>query len=125
MGHSASGSSAVQFEYRTNPFGQCDRDDVSGVRVLQIEYDSTVCAGGGLSEIRNLSETWFAEASLVAGYYDAGSGGVDLGGDWHFRTLIGFGYRLSDRARVSLPIDHLSNAGIESENPGRETVAIR
>jgi hypothetical protein len=42
-----------------------------------------------------------------------------------FRTLIGLGYELDDTSRVSLALDHKSNARLESPNPGSETLAIR
>lgn len=73
----------------------------------------------------NISEKWFVEGSLAAGYYDAGSRGMDLGGNVQFRTLAGIGYRVSYRSRISISIDHLSNAGIEDSNPGREAVTVR
>ncbi len=91
----------------------------------QANDDGDTYVGIGLSALWNTSENWFIEGSLATGYYGEGSDGTDLGGELQFRTLIGFGYMLSDRASLSLAIDHLSNAGIEDENPGREAVWIR
>ncbi|GIT86076.1 acyloxyacyl hydrolase [Roseobacter sp. OBYS 0001] len=125
IGSSSSGSPAFQLEYHTNPVRKYQWGSVSGLALLQLEDDSTVYVGAGLSSIWNLSGNWFVEGSLAAGYYDEGSGGMDLGGNWQFRTLIGLGYRLTNGSRISLAVDHLSNAGIESHNPGRETVSIR
>ncbi|ABG31933.1 acyloxyacyl hydrolase [Roseobacter denitrificans] len=125
VGDSSSGSPAFQFEYHSNPVRSYQWGSVAGLALLQLEDDSTIYAGLGLSGIWNLSPNWFAEGSLAAGYYDAGSGGTDLGGNLQFRTLIGLGYRLSSGARISFAVDHLSNAGIESHNPGRETVSVR
>lgn len=116
---------AVQLEYHTDPFLEYRWGDVSGIGVLEVDDDSNTYVGAGVAAMWNTGEKWFIEASLAAGYYGPGSDGQDLGGNWHFRSLLGFGYRLSDTRRVSLAIDHLSNAGIEDSNPGRNAIFLR
>ena len=50
---------------------------------------------------------------------------ADLGGPVEFRSGLELGYE-SDRGwRIGLGFDHRSNAGIESRNPGLETVHLR
>ena len=61
----------------------------------------------------------------MPGYYDRGSDGTPLGGNIQFRGLVGVGYKISNTQRVSLAIDHKSNAGLEDKNPGSETLVLR
>ena len=74
--------------------------------------DSTVGAG------------WFAEGSVMPGFYDAGDG-PDLGSNLQFRSALGLGYEFAGGSTLSVHYDHRSNADIESLNPGLETIAIR
>ncbi len=121
----ASEAFAIQLEVHSNPLREYRWGSVSGMVAAQVDEDGDAYLGIGLSTFWNTSDKWFIEGSLAAGYYDEGSGGTDLGGNLQFRTLVGFGYRVSDQARISLAVDHLSNAGIEDVNPGREAIWIR
>ncbi|MGA9409787.1 MAG: acyloxyacyl hydrolase [Roseobacter sp.] len=116
---------AIEFEYHTNPLRQYGWGIVSGMFVIKADGDRDSYIGVGPSLLWNTSDKWFVEGSLTVGYYNEGNGGTNLGGNLQFRTLIGLGYRLSDRTRLSVAIDHLSNAGIEDFNPGREAVSVR
>ena len=93
--------------------------------VTQADDDGSIYAGVGLTSLWNTSNKWFFEGSLAVGYCDKGNEVNDLGGNLQFRTLVGFGYRASDWTRLSIAIDHLSNASIQTYNPGREDIAIR
>ena len=117
--------STFQLEYHSDPVREYRWGTLSGFVVAQVDDDSDTFVGAGISAIRNLNEKWFFEGSLAAGYYDAGRRGLDLGGDVQFRTLIGLGYRVSDKSRISIAIDHISNAGLDDFNPGREALTIR
>ncbi|WP_164871711.1 acyloxyacyl hydrolase [Solirhodobacter olei] len=68
---------------------------------------------------------WFVEVSELPGYYHAGEVSSVLGGPLEFRSLLGLGYRLTDRASLSLALYHRSNADIYSPNPGVNTVTLR
>lgn len=118
-------AAALQLEYHTDPIREYRWGSLSGMVVTQVDADRDTYFGVGVSMLRNLSNRWFFEANLSGGYYDQGRTGTDLGGNLQFRTLIGFGYHVSENARISLALDHMSNAGIEKFNPGRETVTIR
>ncbi len=112
-------------EYHFDPFMNRDRFAL-GVGVgAQVTDDSDVWVGGGLVATYELSDRWQFEASLMPGFYDQGSGGVDLGHDIEFRTLIGVNYRVNDSTLVGLAIDHKSNAGLDSVNPGIDTISVR
>jgi len=116
---------SLQLEYHADPFADLSWGSFSFMGALEFDEDSDVFVGVGVSALWNLSSTWFVEGSFAPGYYDEGSDGKDLGGNLQFRTLVGVGYRVSDAARVSLGFTHLSNAGIEDLNPGRDAVFLR
>jgi hypothetical protein len=122
---SDSGSATFQLEYHTDPLREYRWGSISGFVVAQVDDDSDTFVGAGFSAIKNLNPKWFLEGSLAAGFYEAGRTGTDLGGDFQFRTLVGVGYRLSESSRISVAIDHISNGGFNSRNPGREALSIR
>lgn len=121
----ANEAGAFQLEYHAEPMGQLLSGDLALMGVAQADADGDVFVGGGLSLTWQGRGKWFVESSLAAGYYDAGSDGLDLGGNVMFRTLLGVGYAISDTSRISLAVDHLSNAGLETVNPGRNAVHVR
>jgi hypothetical protein len=52
----------------------------------------------------------------MPGYYWQGD--TDLGHHLQFRSLIGFGWTLSQNSAVILSLDHISNAGPPTAIPG-------
>lgn len=122
---SASEATAFQLEYHTDAIRSYSWGTVAAMGVLEYDDDEDFFLGAGLSLMWDVAPKWFVETSLAAGYYDAGSDGLDLGGDFQFRTLLGVGYRLSEKSRLSLAVDHLSNAGLEDVNPGRNALFLR
>lgn len=61
--------------------------------------------------------------SFAAGYYFDGDG-KDLGSAIEFRSGIELGWRFDNRSRISAILYHLSNAGIDDNNPGTEVISI-
>lgn len=61
--------------------------------------------------------------SFAAGYY-ADGGGKDLGSAIEFRSALEVGWRFDDRSRLSAMVYHISNAGIDDNNPGTEVFSI-
>lgn len=61
--------------------------------------------------------------SIAAGLYFHG-GGKNLGHVVEFRSGIEFAYRFDDRSRLGLMFYHLSNAGLEDEHRGSETLSL-
>ncbi|WP_415400870.1 acyloxyacyl hydrolase [Tateyamaria sp. SN3-11] len=117
---------AVIFEYHSDPFYEGERSEYSIAVAGQVDGDGDVFVGIGAYALWSLGQgPWFVEASLIPGYYSQGTGGSPLDGNIQIRTLVGVGVRLSDRSRISLAIDHKSNADIEDTNPGNETLSIR
>ena len=121
----ASEATNFQFEYHTSPVRSYSWGTVAGMGVVEYDDDEDFYVGLGLSVLWDATSNIFVEGSLAAGYYDAGGDRPDLGGDVQFRSLIGVGYRISEVSRVSIAIDHLSNAGLEDVNPGRNAVMLR
>ncbi len=79
-------------------------------------------AGAGFILNFPLSDNAFVETSFMPGYYHEGD--RDLGGNLHFRSLIGVGWSVSPGGTVVLSLDHISNGGLEDRNPGTETVTL-
>ena len=66
----------------------------------------------------------FVSFHSMPGIYVEGNE-VDLGGPISFRSGVEFGYQSKSGVRASFGVDHRSNAGIYSDNPGLETVHFR
>ena len=96
-----------------------------GVWGVSATTDGELWAGIGEAYTINLfRERSFIQFHTMIGLYDQGSG-VDLGGPIEFRSGIELGYRTPGGVRIGLSVDHRSNAGIYSLNPGLETVQLR
>ena len=76
-------------------------------------------AGGGIAV--HTGETKFDPVADAARAADT----VFLGCRVLFRASADIGYRVTERARLSLHVDHLSNAGICSPNEGLDNAGIR
>lgn len=87
------------------------------------DLDGDAWVGAGFVLDFDVSPNAFVEASFMPGFYHPGE--TELGGNLQFRSLIGFGWRVSPTGAVVLSLDHLSNAGIDPFNPGAETLSVR
>jgi hypothetical protein len=87
------------------------------------DSDGSAWVGAGFVLNLDVGRDAFVEGSFMPGYYSEGD--RPLGGNLHFRSLIGLGYRVSPAGSVILSLDHISNGGLEEMNPGAETVALR
>ena len=112
-------------EYKSEPFFERGIFSASFNTTTRIDTDTDFFIGGGAIAELSLFHRVFFEASLLPGFYSEGDDGTDLGGNFQFRSLFGLGFNLNAKSAVSLAIDHLSNAGIESKNPGTEAVTFR
>lgn len=118
-------TTAVQLEYHTGAIRSYSKVSVAAMGVLEYHSGEDVFAGAGPSLLLDIAPKWFVETSFAAGFYYASNDEVDLGGSLQFRSLLGAGYRLSNTSRLTIAINHLSNAGLDDTNPGRNTVSIR
>ena len=87
--------------------------------------DGELWAGiGHAYTVSNRRDNLFLTLNAMTGLYEEGSG-VDLGGPIEFRSGIEVGYKNKQGVKMSLSVDHRSNLGIYSDNPGLETVQFR
>ena len=91
----------------------------------RVDDTGSVWLGAGVAAMADLGSRMFVEASVMPGYYSKGSDRTDLGGNLQFRSLLGIGYKLSAATRLSLALDHRSNAGTNDDNPGANTAELR
>ena len=119
-------SGAFVFEYHANPFYEGSTSAYSFGGAAQVDGDGDVFVGLGVTANWSIGDgPWFVEGSFMPGYYDQGSDGTPLEGNVQFRTLLGLGYSFGGQRSISLSIDHKSNANLEDENPGSETLTLR
>mgnify|MGYP000291741570 FL=1 len=71
----------------------------------------------------NLSSNWNITPSFATGYYDRGSS-KDLGHNIEFRSQIELSYGTSNKNRMGISINHISNASIADQNPGTESIVL-
>lgn len=84
--------------------------------------------GGGDVYLGVLLDIFFGRRFVVTpnfapGFYWQGNG-KDLGYPVEFRSGIEFAYRFDNRARLGVAVHHLSNASIDSNNPGTELFTL-
>lgn len=63
------------------------------------------------------------QPSFAAGAYRQGKG-KDLGNTVEFRSQLEFAYRLDDRSRLGISVNHISNASLSDNNPGTESIVL-
>ena len=80
-------------------------------------------AYGGFRIELPLAERWGLGAGSAAGLYERAYG-KNLNGPLEFRSHIELSYRLDSGSRVGLCLYHLSNAGLQSGNPGSESLVF-
>ena len=66
---------------------------------------------------------FYITPSFAPGIYVRGNG-KNIGGPVQFRSQIELGYRLPNRGRLAISVDHISNAGIYQRNPGVESAML-
>lgn len=70
---------------------------------------------------------WFLDVGVHPTYAEKSTyGGRPLGGNFHFTTHIGLGAYLDREKRISalLRFQHMSNAGIDTPNPGLDMLGL-
>lgn len=90
----------------------------------EITSDGSVWGGVGIAAELPLGESWFIGASFAPGLYAQGGSDLDLGGSVQFRSQAEIGYKFASERRLSLSYSHISNAGLDEENPGSEVITV-
>ena len=124
-----------------NAFRQRDPGEVGASSVLNLEYRFGKkffylgFAVGGLANtdggkfiyLGNYADIRYKRIivtpMLSVGGYRRGSG-PDLGGDLQFRSSVTVDYEFDNRSRLGVRLAHISNAGIEDENPGSNEILV-
>ena len=110
-------------EYHAKEFGSYFGWSANFAGAARLDDDGDGWVGVGFAGKYELGERFVVEASFMPGAYKTGE--TDLGGQLHFRSLIGLGYKLSESTTLSFSIDHLSNGSTQSENPGSDAFTLR
>jgi hypothetical protein len=85
--------------------------------------DGSAYAYAGLSVDIFFGNRLVLRPSFAPGLYHDGDG-KDLGSALEFRSALELAYRFDDRSRLGLEISHRSNAGIDEDNPGEESLML-
>ena len=72
-------------------------------------------------DVALLPQQVYLVPNFAVGAYSHG-GGKDLGGVLEFRSGIELDYQFNNMQQVGVALNHISNAGIYSRNPGEETI---
>ena len=113
-------SSEIRAEYRW------DQPLIWQIKPLAgIEYttDGSGWLGAGLYYDHHFADKFVFTPSLSAGLYNEG-GGKDMGGAIQFRSQVEVGYEFDNQTRLSAGFSHMSNAGLDDENPGAEILSL-
>lgn len=88
-----------------------------------ITSDGAAYGFGGIALDLELWRHLVLTPSFAAGLY-ADGGGKDLGSVIEFRSGIELAWRFDSGARAGLMLYHISNAGIDDNNPGTEVLSL-
>ncbi len=78
---------------------------------------------GGVGFDIFFDDRWVLTPNFAVGLYGNGDG-KDLGHAVEFRSGVELSYRFDDRSRLGLTFHHISNAGLDEQNPGTESVLL-
>ena len=88
--------------------------------------DGALWAGAGAVHAKTFADDrLYFRLEALAGIYDEGTDGPDLGSPIEFRTGAEIGAQFKSGLRIGVSADHRSNAEISSTNPGYETIQLR
>lgn len=115
---------AAGVEARTGPLATWRRVELRLGAAAETDADGDLWGGAGPVLLAALASGWRLEASVMPGAYHDG-GGDDLGaGSPMFRSMLGVSRVVADGWRLGVSVNHKSNAGTASDNPGVETVLV-
>ncbi len=89
-----------------------------------VTTDGSAWIGFGANWTYQFSPRTYMQLHAMQGLYAEGDG-PDLGHVIEFRSGIELGWEARNGVRYGLSYDHRSNAGLDSTNPGMETVQFR
>jgi hypothetical protein len=120
----SSPAAALGAAFHATPRWRIGSADLGLGMAAEIDGDGDLWGGAGVVLTAPITSDWRFEASFMPGAYSQGSGN-DLGATAPmFRTQIGASVLLASGWRVGAAINHKSNAGTASYNPGVETLFL-
>lgn len=115
------GAAEVGLEYRAAPLkSYYDLIPVVGVAA---NTDDSYWLYGGIRYDYSFSPNWVLTPQFAVSLYED-NGGKNMGSVLEFRTGLEVAYKLSASSHLGLAYYHLSNAGIDTHNPGSNSVII-
>lgn len=90
---------------------------------LMLNSDGGVYGYGGVYLDVFFGRRWVVTPNFAVGGYGRGNG-KDLGSVIEFRSAIELSYRFDNRARLGIALSHISNASIDDNNPGIESLVL-
>jgi lipid A 3-O-deacylase len=90
---------------------------------LEATTDAALYGLAGVYRDFPVAPNWYVTPSIGAGLYHDGDG-KDLGDVVEFRSQIEVAYEFASRNRVALGLSHISNAGMDDNNPGVEVLNL-
>lgn len=109
----------LDYEYDTSVW----LDEIKPWLGAEATSDGTVWLGGGILYDWKFAESWHLKPGLGVGLYRRGSSDLDLGYPIEFRTQLELAKDISPQNSLGLAISHLSNARLDSVNPGVEVLS--
>lgn len=110
----------VDYEYDTSVW----LDDLKPWLGVQATTDGSLWLGGGLLYDWQFADSWHLKPGVGVSYYSRGSSDLDLGYPVEFRTQLELAKDLNPNNSLGLAVSHLSNANLDSDNPGVEVVSL-
>ena len=90
---------------------------------LMANTDGGVYGYGGINLDIFPGPRWVVMPNFAIGGYSRGSG-KDLGAVIEIRSGLELAYRFDDRSRIGLAFQHISNASLDDNNPGTESLVL-
>ncbi|NBX43104.1 MAG: acyloxyacyl hydrolase, partial [Rhodobacteraceae bacterium] len=117
------GTGVVAEYHWTGSLAEGDRFTAGWAGSVLADNNHNGFVGFGVSAEYQISGQNFIEVSFMPGCYKEGD--VDLGGHMHFRSTLGIGTNITDRAALSFAFSHISNGGLNERNPGMDMFMLR
>ena len=80
--------------------------------------------GAGLLVDLQVGANWIVQPSLAATWWRGDTEKLDLGYPLIFRSRLEVAYRFKDKSRLGISFAHSSNAHLDKQNPGTETLML-
>ena len=91
---------------------------------LEATNDGSIFAGGGVFADFTVAPNIYLTPLVGVALYGEGDSNKDLGSVLEFKTQIEAGYEFDNGNKLGVALSHISNAGIDDDNPGTEVLGV-